>query len=1133
MASRKQYKLELLLGARTAAGYKRTIKGAQNDFSSISSSAKKAAALITGAFAAVNVTGVIKDAVEVYSDYEQSLVNSAAIAGANAAEQEKMAQAARKAGRDTTKTAKESADALGYMALAGWDVNQSTKSLMPVLELSESTNADLAETSDLVTDSMSALNLKTKDLSGYLDLVVNENNSANTSASQLMKAFIKTGGAARSLGIDVQETGTALGILANNGTKAEEAGRSVSAMLTRMSSNTSALEKMEELDISIFDEKGDFVGFEDALKRINKGIAGLSSEDRAQSLKEIAGTNYYSKMIYLLEGVKKGADGAESAWDSLENKLKNSEGALDEMDAKVTDTASGALQRMQSAMDDAKISFAEAFSNEYVGILDDLASGFNTASEAITEFADEHGIEIHNAFEKLEDGAGSLIGLAGDAAGFVADNFDLIETAVAGLGTAIVTSKVSEGILGIATSIMSFSANPVTLAVAGISAGSAALKMLSTHVRLTRENMANASLERHFGNISLSVQELDEVAQEIVGKNNLAKISVMLESISDTDEAIGDMSSSLKEINKISWKLHAGFTLDKEEKQSYKTSIKEYVASAQNVIDSQGYTVSVATKLLLGNGSKIGKENDTFFMGLSNHLEFLENQLQRNIKKAVKNGVDIDTDEAIQKLLGEIDEITSGVTDAQNKAELDAIELKYSGKELSANDFKQLTKDMADYEQEITEGAAKAYKKSKALLNYRLESGNITEKQFNKEKQELEKGYYDVQAESMSNGMDFLLNSVKDTYPAVAEALEKYQTNMGDNLLSKLEEYGDVQNFGSAVDSVVLNASDASGLSADDINVLSMLLESGYGDYMLQMETLKTQAENANVEISDKFASGLTMLESMSAISGDTGAATTVLGKAINGDEILSTAYSVAEESGVYLTEGIGNEIKNNSGLVSAATKNVMEQMAEQIDLYGYSQIPVDTVGQILDKTEASGKSLFAGEKTAGTKNRAGKITAVKQKAHKHNKHKQKVTKNAIGGIYTNPILTMFAENGPEAAIPLDSSDRAKALLQNAGSMMGMYVVEDNTFYDTYDTVAYPKRDQELYAKLSGGASGSITNTTVSGDRIQITYSPQIIIQGNADEKTVQNAVSIGQAEFARMMEKYEKSKGRVSFASG
>lgn len=646
MAAKREYALEVLLGARTKPSFQGSINKGKQGLRSLSSSAKKAAALITGAFAAVNVGGLIKDSVEVYSGFEQQLAASAATAGATEVEYRKMEQASREAGKATIKTAEESASALGYMALAGWDVSQSTQGLMPILKLSAATNLDLAETSDLVTDSMSALKLDVKELPEYLDLVTKANNSANTTSQQLMQAFIKSGGAARTLKMDVKDSAIALGILANNGTKAEEGGRTLNAILTRISSNKNALDEMKALKINIF-EKGQFVGMEEALKRINKGIAGLTVEEKAKALKNIAGTNYYSKMAYLLDGVKSGAKGAESAWDDLEDKLGDSDGTLDEMYAKMTDTMSGATETMKSAMDDAKISFADAFDGEMIEILNDLSGAFNVVSESITDFAEENAVEIHQTFEDLKDWVLSAGEVAGKFGGVIADNFDLIVSGIAGIGTAMAAYKVASGLANIATSLSSVAASPIGI----FAIATSAIAGLGTYAKRTHDNMVKAGLEEHFGNVSLSLEELDEIAQEIVGKRTLSKISVMLESIGNTDKSIENMKNSLSDMERIDWKFKAGFEIDKNDKELYAESAKEYVKYAQETLDNKAYSVHVSTELLLGKGSKSVLEGDSFYSGLDAELNRLQKKLNKRIEKALKNGMDINTDETAQKLL--------------------------------------------------------------------------------------------------------------------------------------------------------------------------------------------------------------------------------------------------------------------------------------------------------------------------------------------------------------------------------------------------------------------------------------------------------------------------------------------------
>ena len=145
---RSQYSLEILLGAKKASSFQSGINGAKSGLQGISSTATKVAGLIGAAFGAIQIKDFVKESVDTFSDYEQSLANTAAIANATQTEQEQLNEAAREAGKATTKTAKESADALGYMALAGWNVKESTSALQPVLKLSAASNMDLATCSE-------------------------------------------------------------------------------------------------------------------------------------------------------------------------------------------------------------------------------------------------------------------------------------------------------------------------------------------------------------------------------------------------------------------------------------------------------------------------------------------------------------------------------------------------------------------------------------------------------------------------------------------------------------------------------------------------------------------------------------------------------------------------------------------------------------------------------------------------------------------------------------------------------------------------------------------------------------------------------------------------------------------------
>lgn len=1105
--SRSQYSLEILLGAKKASSFQSGIDGAKSGLQGISSTAKKVAGLVGAAFGAIQIKDFVKESVDTFSDYEQSLANTAAIANATQTEQEQLNNAAREAGKATTKTAKESADALGYMALAGWNVKESTSALQPVLKLSAASNMDLATCSDLVTDSMSALKLSVKDLPEYLDMVTKAQNSSNMNSQQMMEAYIKAGGAARTLGVSAKDTGVALGILANNGTKGAEGGTALNAMLTRLGSNKNALSMMGALGISIFDTQGKFVGLEEALKRINAGVSGLSTEEQAKALKEIAGTNYYSKMAYLLDGVKEGANGAKSAWDDLDKKLKNSDGSLEDMYNKQTNTLSATREIMNSALDDLKISFADSFDGELADGIKKLTEFINETSENISDFAETHQVEIHNVFETFYDDIEMAADVVGDVGSFVVDNFDAIASGVEAIGAALITYKVVSGMSSLTTSIATLASGPIGWVGVGCAAAATAIVGIGIYAKKTKQRLAQANLAEHFGNISLSLDTLDEVAQQIVGKKKLIRISEMLESIGKTDDAIDSMSKSFKSITEIRWKVKAGFKIDKDDVDKYKSSVEEYVKSAKEAVESKGYTVSIATKLLLGDNSKIGKENDKFYSGLDDELNTLQKRLKKRINNAIKNGTDIDVDPVVQKTLKQISDITSSVTEAENEAKLQTIDLKYSGKNLTAEDFKQLTQDVKDYEEKAMEGYEEAHTTSLTNLNQRKASGKLSNKKYNAEKKEIDAAYYKQQQNTLARGSDYIVSTIEATYPKAKKAMKQLRTNLK-------KEFEDIANQGISAKEPLsyLNAAVEKALSSvdlgEDAEGISILFENGLSDIQTQMNDLQNQMKQKGIETTSAFGNGINDMEGLAAVSGSTRDALTILGDEIGGNDEWTAIIEACKKNGADIPQEIANGIDENSVKVSGAANRLNNQIKDAFNDKNLS--PVITLDMAVNAS-ASSKS----------DNRVKKLYPVsigpKQQKYGSRQKTIKAKKNAKGGIYKNPVISMLAEKDNEAVIPLNNSPRSKALYQRTGELLGMSFTDDNTSYQQ-------RRDVRLYNAVK-------KNSGAGSEKINITYSPTIQVNGNADEKTLTKVVKMSQAEFAKMMQKYMQANKRVKFS--
>lgn len=412
MASKTTYELALEIGGKIQSSLEKSVGGVNKKLDSIGKAAKTAAKIATAAFAAVKIGNFVKDAVSVYADFDQAMANTAATAGATGEEYAKLEAAALEMGKKTTKTATEASEALGYMALAGWDVDTSISALEPVLRLSEATSMDLATCSDLVTDSMSALGLTVDELSGYLDVACKANNKSNQTAQQLMEAYIGCGGVLNNLGVSVEDSATALGVLANRGIKGSEAGNKLNTVLINLTSGTGqAGEMMKKLGISAFDSEGKFIGLQETLELVNEATKGLTEEERNAALAAIGGKTQIDTLNDLLAGLNTTTEDGRTEWQALNDELYNAQGAMMDMAGKVTDTLPGAMAVFGSAVDDAKIRLCKIFAPMAKDAIFAIADHIPKITEKVTGFIQTLSERAVPAIGSFKDKAVAFFGM--------------------------------------------------------------------------------------------------------------------------------------------------------------------------------------------------------------------------------------------------------------------------------------------------------------------------------------------------------------------------------------------------------------------------------------------------------------------------------------------------------------------------------------------------------------------------------------------------------------------------------------------------------------------------------------------------------------------------------------------------
>ena len=261
---------------------------------------------------------------------------------------------AKEMGSKTAFSASECAEALNYLALAGYDTQEMADTLPTVLNLAAAGGLDLASASDMVTDAMSALGMETKDANKMVDQMAKTASSTNTSVGQLGEGILTIGATAKTVKGGTAELNTALGILANNGIKGAEGGTHLRNVILSLQNPTDkAAQQMDALGVSVFDSQGNMRSLNDILGDLNKSMDGMTAEEKANIVSKIFNKTDLSSVNALLANTG-------DTWTDLQTAIENSGGAAQQMADKQLDNLSGQLTILKSAVEGFAISIGEA-----------------------------------------------------------------------------------------------------------------------------------------------------------------------------------------------------------------------------------------------------------------------------------------------------------------------------------------------------------------------------------------------------------------------------------------------------------------------------------------------------------------------------------------------------------------------------------------------------------------------------------------------------------------------------------------------------------------------------------------------------------------------------------------------------
>lgn len=1014
-----------------------------------------------------------KKAVDVGMDFDKAMSSWKGTAKASEEEFNIAREAAMKYGRETTKTATESANALEYMALAGWSVEDSVKALPSVLKLSEATNLDLARTSDLVTDSMSAtgevIGENGENLQRFLDVATTANNKSNQTAEQLMEAWIQTGGVFKGLNVDIEDSATALGVLANRGIKGSEAGTALNAIMINLTTGAGQAGKaMKKLGVSAFKD-GKFKGLKQTLTDVRDKLAGLTEEEQNFYKARIGGKHHIDAFTHLLNGLDATKDGKKE-WDSLNESLRNANGSLQQMAATKMDNLWGDTKILQSAMQDLGIKVNDAINIP----LRDGAKAFTNMVYASDGFIGNLE-ELYPKLKRSAEGFGEFVKAVIKIGEFFVSNPEWLTGAVAGFSSMAVFMKVSnvvpKGIESIVGLVTTLGANPAVAIMNGISLLAAGIIGVAVAVDKYNAKEGKKDLSKRFGDMKLSLKELNDVALEIVGKKTFERLSQASKQLSAVGQYSKDIDKTAESIEKLQLRLSVSSDFNPEDAEKLGTELESLASGVSNLVSEQQIAMHFSIRGLFGEDSETGesliKQFDGMYTSIRGDVERIGKQLGDEYKKAMEDGIITPIEqETINTLTQQILDLKEQVMQTENKVKWDLLNNDAENAPLTSESFTNVVNQASEYGGEMTDNANElaknvlmnaesALKKSKELGLSEGDEGYYSQEMYDRTASDVEKQRKDTILRAKAKPMEVLTNKILSLYGKDFEEREERIVNIP-SVTSLLEHKG--------------------------IERLTQLkdpnAQRGLADFLKENSDAIKQfrEEVAGMDhIPDDVQETIDKLNKIESITPDKKSKDEYLQKLFMTDKEFSEAAKWFAEKRHYTLKSelskpvpISTNIQLQSGSMSGldgiltSVRNFLSGRNVQVNM------PVAPYASLEEKIKATAKAKGLDKPSL-------------------------IRRYAVGGRVNGPTNALIGEGGDaEYVIPMNNSARAAGLLQQAN------------------------------AELSG------INPSVGGQQ-NISYSPVINISGgNANE--LKAALTDSYADFKAMMDRYARETRRVSF---
>ncbi len=1054
---------------------------ADKTFSFMAKGAATASAGITGALAASTAAG---------ASFESQMSTVQAISQASESEMARLKALAKQMGIETKFSATEAGQGLEYMAMAGWDVDSMLAGLPGIMNLAAASEEDLGQVSDIVTDAMTAFNLEASRSAEFADVLAQASARSNTDVAMMGQTFKYVAPVAGALGFSIQDTATAIGLMANAGIKGEQAGTSLRAIFSRIVKPTAEVEAaMRRIGLTVSNSDGSMRSLNEIQRDLRAGFSGLSESERASTAASLAGQEAMSGMLALVNA-------SDEDYEKLSDSIYHAKGAAEEMAGVRMDNLKGDVTLLKSSAEGAGIAI-------YEGLSEPLREGVQTGTEWLNSFTESVEENLPTIRREVKSAGSALMGFVDpvlDLGSWFLQHPEVIQGGLTGLVSTLLTFKAAKGITSAVKLFGSLSgmikAWPVAaagLAIGGIAGITSAMKAAA------RERAAK-NLAEHFGDVTLSIEELGEAAKHVLGDDLFFGIEEIERSSTRADDYYQTMKDSMEAVQKTDWKLSMGIELKEGDAQEYVAAVDAYVQNAQDYITEKGYELNLAVDLVMGDaGTGLSEDSGAFYQALLAQLDPLKENISAALQDITENGLTLDKQKIVSNYLGEMAEVTAMITEAENASKLQMIQGKYAGADMDADTFQNFQAELANYTEQAIQSTDEAYQKVLTSLNaQRLAGekgmeGGISQEEFDTRSAEAAQSYYQSKAETILNGQQAMVDTIMATYgDEIEPVLEEVNQKLDEKVREVMNNPHNMlpEDFMQELQWAINEAMGEAELPSDAQNALEMLVK-GMEPSEEQMTQLINQMKQSGQAVPQAFLEGMQSIDMIRAASGDEEGLWGTVGQIIAESPEQALVLEAARQQGAMFPQAAFNAIEAEYPNADTAARQFLEHLKSSFETGITANVPVSV----------SINTMMTPEGQAAV----GKIRNSAKNLPGH----------AEGGIFDTPHIAAFAEKGPEAVVPLDGSQKAISIWQEAGKVLGAY--ENNSY-------------SRIYESLSQNGSRSDSAVPAGAGYERGAFQPVINIYGNTNREDINNGLMMTFEKWKEYMERYEDGRRRVSF---